>query len=45
MADGDTYEVILAPIASERGKQGVILVGFFLALLVAAEVPAESDFK
>ena len=45
MADGDAYEVDPSPIASERGHQGVVLVGFFLQLLVAAEVPAEADLE
>ena len=45
VADGDAYEVDSAPLASERGQQGVVLVCFFFALLVAAEVPAEADFE
>ena len=39
MASGDAYEFDPSPIASERGHQGVVLVGFSLELLVAAEVP------
>ena len=45
MADGDADEVDSAPIASERNQKRVVLVGFFLALLVAAEVPAEADLE
>ena len=45
MADGDAYEVDPAPIASELGHQEVVLVGFFLELLVAAEVHANADLK
>ena len=45
MADGDANEVNPAPIASKRGHQGVVLVGFFLELLVAAKVHAEADLE
>ena len=45
VVDGDAYEVDSALVASERGQQGVVLVCFFFALLVAAEVPAEADFE
>ena len=41
----DAYEINPAPIASERGHQGVLLVGFFIELLVAAEVHAEADLE
>ena len=45
VADGDAYEVDPFPVASERGRQGVVLVGFFFELLAAAEVHAEADLE
>ena len=42
MADGDAAEVDPSPTASERGHQGVVLVGFFLKLLVAGKVHAKA---
>ena len=45
MADGNANEVNPSPITSERGHQGVVLIGFFLELLVATEVLAEADLE
>jgi hypothetical protein len=30
---------------SERGHQGLVLVGIFIALLLATEFPAKADLK
>jgi len=45
VADGDTNEVDPSLITSDRDHQGVVLLGFFLGFLVAAEVPANADLK
>ena len=45
MADGDAYKFDPVSIAPMHGQKWIVLVVFFLALLMAAEVPAEADFK
>ena len=38
MTNGDAYQFDPVPVAPERGQQWIVLVVFYLALLVAAEV-------
>ena len=45
VADEDANEVNPSPITPERGHQGVVLIGFYLELLVAADVPSEADLE
>ena len=45
VADGDANELDASPISSEDAKEGVVLLGILGELVVAAEVPAESDLE